>query len=174
MTAIGSSILLCWLPRDLKCIILSTLPQNNRFLHDNQNGSTVACKIVRSVFYQQWCDAACALDCPLPDPTCSSGVRCQGINSKDPRSRWETVQQAPLNTTAGSLNTVHPCPIGPKKTSLPDWLALSTPANLRLSGSPQLSPPAGDVFEASRHFMLGWPCPSSYSVLVSHGSSLST
>lgn len=138
-------MLLCWLPRDLKCIFLSTLSQNNRFLHDNQKESTVACKIVRSVFYQQCSDAACALGSPLPNPACSYGleVRWQGMNSKDSKSRWETLQRAPLNTTAGSfntVNTVHPRPIGPKKVSVlnsSSWLAgivyASNPWSLRQS-----------------------------------------
>jgi hypothetical protein len=31
VTAIDRSLLLCWLPRDLKCILLSTVLQNNSF-----------------------------------------------------------------------------------------------------------------------------------------------
>jgi hypothetical protein len=33
----------------------------------------------------------------------------------------------------------------PFKTAVPDWLALSAPASLGFSGSPQLGPPAGDA-----------------------------
>ena len=61
-------------------------------------------------------------------------------------------QQGPLHTASSSFNTLHLCPIGPKKASLlnscSNWLSLSASAILVLSGSPQLGPPAGDGFAA--------------------------
>ena len=68
------------------------------------------------------------------------GLRWPRVNDTDSRSRWETQQQAHLNAAASSFNTLHPCPIGPKKASLlnsSSWLAgivcASNPWSLRQS-----------------------------------------
>jgi hypothetical protein len=73
-------------------------------------------------------DVVCALDYSLAYPTCPWGleVRWHRVNDTDSRSRWDTPQQAHLNTLISSFNTLHPCPIGPKKSSLLNssfWLA---------------------------------------------------
>ena len=60
------------------------------------------------------------------------------------------MKQVHLRTAASSLITSIHAPVGPKN-AVSDGLALFTLAILALSGSPQLGPPAGDVFEAAWH-----------------------
>jgi hypothetical protein len=60
------------------------------------------------------------------------------VHYTDSRSRWETLQQAHLNAAPSSFNTLHPCPIGPKKASFLNsspWLPgiISNPWSLRQS-----------------------------------------
>lgn len=97
--------------------------------------------------------AACALDCLLLDPTCPWGleVRWHGVRHRL-QKQVKTAQQACLNAATSSFNTVHPCPIGPKKASLLNSrsqltgnVCIDNPWPLRQSS---IGSPIGDAFVA--------------------------